>query len=198
LSAWSPRSYNDLALTVPELFVNAEKNTVLNCDVFDALSHIGDGVDLAYYDPPYGSNNEKMPPSRVRYQSYYHLWTTVCLNDRPELFGKAKRRADSADGIAASVFEEYRKDDAGRSVVTGAIERLIRETKARYIIFSYSSGGRATAAELSEVMNGYGTILEIEKIDYRKNIMAALKWTNDWIKDVEESNKEFLFLMEKR
>jgi adenine-specific DNA-methyltransferase len=198
LSNWSPRSYNGLRLTIPELFVSAEKNTVLNCDVFDALRRIGDGVDLAYYDPPYGSNNEKMPPSRVRYQSYYHLWTTVCLNDKPELFGKAKRRADTTDAMAGSIFEEYRKADDGRSVATDAIERLIRETNARYIVFSYSSGGRATAAELSEIMGAYGTLLEIEKIDYRKNVMAALKWTNDWIKDVEENNKEFLFLMEKR
>lgn len=198
LSDWSPRSYNDLRLTVPELFANAKKNRVLACDVFEALRQIGDGVDLAYYDPPYGSNNDKMPPSRVRYQSYYHLWTTVCLNDKPELFGKAKRRTDSTDAVAGSVFEDYRKGGDGRFIVTGAIERLIRETNARYIVFSYSSGGRATAAELSEVMSGYGTILEIEKIDYRKNVMAAMKWTNDWIRDVEESNQEFLFLMEKK
>ena len=47
-------------------------------------------VDLAYYDPPYGSNNDKMPPSRVRYASYYHVWTTIIQNDRPELFGKGR------------------------------------------------------------------------------------------------------------
>ena len=37
-------------------------------------------------------------------------------------------------------------------------------------------------------MNAYGTILEIEKIDYKKNVMAGMRWTNDWIKDVEEKN----------
>jgi adenine-specific DNA methylase len=48
--------------------------------------------DLAYFDPPYGSNNEKRPPSRVRYAAYYHLWTSICRFDRPILFGKAQRR----------------------------------------------------------------------------------------------------------
>ena len=32
-------------------------------DVFDLASEVA--TDLAYFDPPYGSNNEKMPPGDV-------------------------------------------------------------------------------------------------------------------------------------
>lgn len=198
LNDWSPRSYKDMKLVVPELFVNKKENTVLNYDIFEAIKHIGTDIDLAYYDPPYGSSNEKMPPSRVRYQSYYHVWTTICLNDKPKLFGKAKRRTDTSDTIAGSVFEEFRKGKSGRFIVIEAIERLIKETQAKYIILSYSSGGRATASELNDVITTYGKLIEVEEIDYKKNVMATMKWTNDWIKDVEENNKEFLFLMEKK
>jgi Adenine-specific DNA methylase len=198
LNEWSPRSYKDMKLEVPDLFPNEADHAVLNCDVFEALDHIGPGVDLAYYDPPYGSNNEKMPPSRVRYQSYYHLWTTICLNDKPELFGKAQRRIDTSDSIAGSVFEEFRKGKSGRFVVLESIDRLIRETKAEHIVLSYSSGGRAMASELREVMNSHGKLIAVEEIDYKKNVMAAMKWTNDWVKDSEEKNKEFLFLMAKK
>ena len=56
-------------MEVPNLFVSKKKNEVIRADVFDVARR---NVDLAYYDPPYGSNNEKMPPSRVRYASYYH------------------------------------------------------------------------------------------------------------------------------
>lgn len=198
LNDWSPRSYKDMKLVVPELFINKKNNTVLNYDIFDAINHIGNETDLAYYDPPYGSNNEKMPPSRVRYQSYYHIWTTICLNDKPELFGKAKRRTDTSDTIAGSVFEDFRKGSSGRFIVVEAIERLIKETPTQYIILSYSSSGRATASELNDVINSYGKLIEVEEIDYKKNVMATMKWTNDWIKDTEEKNKEFLFLMEKK
>jgi adenine-specific DNA-methyltransferase len=184
LNDWSPRSYKDMKLVVP--------------DLFSAMQQLGDGVDLAYFDPPYGSNNEKMPPSRVRYQSYYHVWTTICLNDKPELFGKAKRRTDTSDTIAGSIFEDFRKGKSGRFVVIEAIERMIKEIKAQYLILSYSSGGRATASELNDVMNTYGKVIEIEEIDYKKNVMATMCWTNDWIKDVEEKNTEFLFLVEKK
>jgi adenine-specific DNA-methyltransferase len=198
LNEWSPRSYKDMKLRVPNLWVNKNKNVVMNHDVFKALEELPGDVIIAYFDPPYGSNNEKMPPSRVRYASYYHIWTTICLNDRPEIFGKAKRRADTSDTIAASVFEEFRRSESGKFMVIEAIEKLIKHTAADYIILSYSSGGRATANELNEVLNSYGKILEIEKINYKKNVMATMKWTHDWVKEIDNDNFEYLFLMEKK
>ena len=198
LNEWSPRSYHDMKLEVPALWVNQNKNAVMNVDIFDALEKLPDNIIIAYLDPPYGSNNEKMPPSRVRYASYYHIWTTICLNDKPAVFGKANRRADTSDTAAGSVFEEFRKSDSGRFIVIEAIERLIKQTPANYIILSYSSGGRATANELNEVLARYGKIIEVRKINYRKNVMAGMKWTNDWIKDSDEDNFEYLFLMEKK
>jgi len=198
LNDWSPRSYKDMKLEVPALWVNERENIVMNDDVFDALAKLPEGaVRAAYFDPPYGSNNEKMPPSRVRYASYYHIWTTICLNDKPTLYGKAKRRTDTSDAIAGSVFEEFRKGVSGRFMAIEAIERLIKEADADYIILSYSSGGRATANELNEVLNNYGQIVDVRKIDYKKNVMAAMKWTNDWVKDTEEKNYEYLFMLEK-
>jgi adenine-specific DNA-methyltransferase len=198
LNEWSPRSYNDMKLKVPNLWINKNKNVVMNQDIFNALEKLPNDIIIAYFDPPYGSNNEKMPPSRVRYASYYHIWTTICLNDKPEIFGKAKRRSDTSDTIAGSVFEEFRKSASGKFIVIEAIEKLIKYTPADYIILSYSSGGRATAKELNDVLNGYGKIIEIEKINYKKNVMATMKWTNDWIKGIDENNFEYLFLMEKK
>jgi adenine-specific DNA-methyltransferase len=195
LQDWSPRSYKELELKVPKVFVNENDNQVYRCDIFDLIPDVK--VDLAYFDPPYGSNNDKMPPSRVRYASYYHLWTTICLNDKPELFGKAKRRKDTSDTLSASVFEEFRKNDHGRFIVIAAIERLIRTTAARWIILSYSSGGRATAEELNDMLTDNGKVLDVIEVDYKKNVMSGMKWTNEWLRDSETPNREFLFLIEK-
>ena len=119
LSEWSPRSYRQMKLEIPKLIRKEHKHEVYCADIFDIVSTID--ADLAYYDPPYGSNNDKMPPSRVRYASYYHLWSSICLFDRPLLFGKARRRADTSDTLSASVFEEFRKNDDGRFIVVEAI-----------------------------------------------------------------------------
>lgn len=195
LNGWSPRSYNDLRLTIPDLFVSQIDHEVSRKDIFEVVGQIP--ADLAYFDPPYGSNNEKMPPSRVRYSSYYHLWTSVCLFDKPELFGKVKRRKDTSDTVAASVFEEFRRNEEGRFVAVEAIERLLQKTTARWVILSYSSGGRATADELREVMRDNGRIQEVVELDYKKNVMAGMRWTDEWLRDAEEPHKEFLFLIER-
>ncbi|MCL2127851.1 MAG: DNA adenine methylase [Treponema sp.] len=197
LNRWSPRSYKDMKLEVPDLWINESRHVVMHNDIFDALKELPQNIEIAYLDPPYGSNNEKMPPSRVRYASYYHIWTTIILNDRPALFGKANRRTDTSDRTAGSVFEDFRKSDSGKYLAIEAIDKLVRTVKARYIILSYSSGGRATAQELEEVLSASGKLVEIRKIDYRKNVMAAMKWTNNWISEGNKRNFEYLFLLKK-
>ena len=195
LSKWSPRSYREMKLRVPKLSPQTREHQIYQKDIFDIVSSVE--ADLAYYDPPYGSNNEKMPPSRVRYASYYHLWTSICLFDKPALFGKANRRCDTSDALSASVFEEFRKNGDGRLMVVEAIERLLKLTPAKYVILSYSSGGRATAAELSDVIGSSGKLIEVVEVDYKRNVMGGMRWTNEWVREAEEPNREFLFLIEK-
>lgn len=194
LSEWSKRSHNDLFLKLPDFKKTDGKHKVAREDIFKAVEN--NYFDLAYFDPPYGSNNEKMPPSRVRYSSYYHIWTSVVKHDKPKLFGKVNRREDTRDLISASVFEEFRKNDDGNFMAMEAIRTLIQKTKARYILLSYSSGGRATKKELETILNETGKVLKIVEIDYKKNIMASMSWTNEWLNS-NNAHKEYLFLMEK-
>ncbi len=196
LKQWSPRSYKNLELKEPMFVETAGSHEVRPGDIFQVLDDLPE-VDLAYFDPPYGSNNEKMPPSRVRYAAYYHIWTTVCLNDRPKLFGKAKRRVDTRDKVAASVFEDFRRNFSGRFRSVVAIERLISSVRARYILLSYSSGGRATSAELIDVLQKCGEIIEIREIEYKRNVMSGMRWTNKWVRPREGKNFEYLFLLRK-
>jgi len=63
-------------------------------------------------------------------------------------------------------------------------------------LLSYSSGGRATKKELETILNENGNVLKIIEIDYKKNIMASMRWTNEWLNS-NDAHKEYLFLMEK-
>lgn len=194
LSKWSARSYKPLKLKLPERFEITSENEVCRKDVFEAIS--GRKFDFTYYDPPYGSNNEKMPPSRVRYASYYHIWTSIIQNDKPELFGKSNRRIDTRDTVATSVFEEFRRDVNGHFVAMESLRKLIRKTDSRYILLSYSSGGRATKQELYDIISESGKLLKAIEIDYQKNVMGNMRWTNEWVNS-DGKYHEYLFLMEK-
>ncbi|MCK4400855.1 DNA adenine methylase [bacterium] len=194
LSKWSPRSHNDMILKLPNRFDHNGGHRIICGDIFNTTSK--NKFDFVYFDPPYGSNNEKMPPSRVRYASYYHIWTTIIKHDKPAVFGKVNRREDSRDLESASLFEEFRKDEDGNFIAMKALRKLIQKTNARYILLSYSSGGRATKQELSDIINESGKLLKVVEIDYKKNVMANMRWTNDWINS-DGKYSEYLFLMEK-
>jgi len=195
LREWAPRSYNSLLLRLPAIVNSNQKHEILRSDIFEAAKNVE--CDLAYYDPPYGSNNEKMPPSRVRYASYYHIWTTIILNDKPKLVGKANRRADVSDTLAGSLFEDFRQNEHGEFLAVSAIKELLQCTKAHWILLSYSSGGRATANELNKAISESGKLVEVIEIDYKKHVMANMKWTNEWLSEAEQANREFLFLIER-
>ena len=78
-----------------------------------------------------------------------------------------------------------------------AIHRLIKETKAEYILLSYSSGGRATKEELYSILNESGTLIKAREIDYKKNVMGNMRWTNEWINS-DGNYHEYLFLIRKK
>ena len=194
LKGWSARSYHDLWLRLPRRFPIRTRNTVLQGD---AMAAAGTYHDLVYLDPPYGSHNDKMPPSRVRYAAYYHLWKTVVLNDRPQLFGKANRREDTRDTACPSAFEAYAKDGEGHSVAMQAVSDLVQRTAARYILLSYGSCGRVTKQELFDIIEANGKLIDAREIDYRLNAMSAMRRTNEWVTSGNTCT-EYLFLMEKQ
>ena len=196
LKKWAPRAYNRMKMEVPRLIVDDKQHQVYQKDIFDLADDIE--VDLAYYDPPYGSSNELMPPSRVRYASYYHIWKTICLNDKPKLVGVANRREDVGDTISGSIFEEFRKNDEGQYIVIEALEKLIKNTPAKYVVLSYNNNGRATFQAINDILKSLKKKISIFEMNYKKNVMATItRTTNEWINDTNGKNKEYLFLIHK-
>jgi len=196
LRKWAPRAYNTMKMEVPRLIIDDKPHKVYQKDIFDLVNDIE--VDLAYYDPPYGSSNDLMPPSRVRYASYYHIWKTICLNDKPKLVGVANRREDVGDTVSGSIFEEFRKNEKGQFIVIEAIEKVIKNTPAKYVVLSYNNNGRATLQAIKEILKDLKKKVSIIEMDYKKNVMATItRTTNEWINEKNGDNKEYLFIIHK-
>ncbi len=194
LSQWPNRSYREMRLKLPNRFPIERGHSVLRDDIFNILQQAK--YDIAYFDPPYGSNNAKMPASRVRYAAYYHIWTTIINHDKPTLFGKGARRVDSSDRIATSIFEEFRKNEKGSFIAADAIRALLHLTTSEYILLSYSSGGRVGVDEITNIASEVGELIKFLKIDYQKNVMADMRWTNAWSAP-KGRHWEYLFLIQK-
>lgn len=195
LKNWSSRSYKNLYLQVPKLFPIEQNHRVLKQDIFTTLENVC--ADLAYFDPPYGSNNKLIPSSRVRYSAYYHIYTTIILNDNPMVFGKANRRIDSKDENC-SIFESYKKDDNGIYQKYNAIDKLIKMANVDEILFSYSTEGFLSVENLLDIFNSHCKNVIVHEIDHKRNVMSSMTWNAGYQKDITQGHKELLFHMKKK
>jgi adenine-specific DNA-methyltransferase len=189
LSKWAPRSYADLTLKRPLLIAGRGKYKVFCGDV----KNIKEKYDLAYFDPPYNTNNTHTPTTRVRYASYYHFWTTIVKNDYPKVFGAANRREDcSSDSLpgAISKYESTRYEE-----VASEIENLISAINSRYVLFSYSNKGKVSVEDLVGILSKFGSV-KVERFTHKEHVQKALTSNREWLGD-QSSNYEYLFLLEK-
>jgi adenine-specific DNA-methyltransferase len=189
LSKWAARSRNDLTLQLPRLLSGTGRYQVLQQDA----ATIGQPFDLAYFDPPYNTNNPHTPTTRVRYRSYYHFWTTVVRHDRPQVVGASNRRYDSSSDCLPGNITPY--EHTRPEVVLGEIERLVDHVKARYVLFSYSNKGKIRIPDLEEAFRKHKSVT-VSAFSHRENIQRALTGNKEWLGD-QSPNLEYLFLIEK-
>lgn len=189
LSKWAPRCHADLVLRRPRLLAGDGDYRVTRMDA----RNVSDRFDLAYFDPPYNTNNTHTPTTRVRYASYYHFWTTVVLNDRPQSIGASNRRLDASSDTLPGAISKY--ESTRYEVVRDEIKTLIAGADARYVLFSYSNKGKVTVADLEEIFSHY-KVLAVEKFSHRENVQKLLTSNREWLGD-QSANFEYLFLVEK-
>ena len=189
----SARSYKTMVLEVPNFFDKVEWNSIITWDVFDVVEN---DYDLAYFDPPYWSNNDKMPSSRVRYGQYYHIRETIIKHDKPETIWAINKRADATVEKTYSIFEDYNKK-WDFYIPELAIFDLIEKTNAKHILFSYNTNWRAEVRNIINFLDKKNYKYELTNIWYKKNVMAWMKRTYDWDNLWERENHEILLLIYK-
>lgn len=193
LKKWSPRSYNEIQLKLPNFCEMMPENKVLTWDVF---SIIKTPFDLAYFDPPYWSNNDKMPSSRVRYWQYYHIRETIIKHDKPQTIWAINKRSDATVDKTYSIFEDYTKR-GDFFIPELAIFNLIEQTNSKYIILSYNTNWRAEIKKIIDFLQQNRFRYTLKTIGYKKNVMANMTWTWDWDNLRARENYEILLLIYK-
>lgn len=190
LKYWSEKSQNDLVLEVPKF----ESNHIFNHknfqgDVFDTLKKVSS--DITYFDPPYGTNNEKVSCS-VRYSSFYHLWNTIAENSRPDVFGRASKPTKTKG--FTEPLEKNKKE-----VVMPMFVKLIKESRSKYVSFSYSNKSLLTAEDFEEVFRLSGCDMDTFRIYYTNHktnsqSKSAVK-SGDFIERKNDKEKLFEFFI---
>ena len=155
LKKWAIRSFNSLELRVPELIIGEGKFT--KSDVFDLIPKIPQG-SVVYVDPPYNGH---------RYDSNYHIWNSLTLWDKPEIYGIACKRISCQE--EGSVFN-------GKRTFRQAYERLVQEiakTRPGKVIFSFSNEGFLPKEDIISILSAYFRVTGIE-IPYSRYVGAKI------------------------
>jgi len=191
LRNWASRSLEPLILRVPKLIINKKGSyNVYKKDIMD----IKGNYDLSYIDPPYNTNNKITTTTRVRYASYYHIWTTLCKNDKPKLIGAANRREEVASDSNPKAVSDYESTNYDHVFTT--FKNLFKSLNTKYIIMSYSNKGKITVRDLEQYISKTYNLINIRKIEHKENVQRILTTNKNWLGD-ESDYFEYLFVFEK-
>jgi adenine-specific DNA-methyltransferase len=184
LKKWAPRSYNDLELRVPPVLPRARhgKGHATRLDAFEAAALYE--ADVAYIDPPYNQHS---------YLGNYHIWESLVLWDKPQVYGVACKRVDVRQ--RRSVFNS-------RPQFADALERLLTSVHARVIILSFNNEGFISRAEIEsmcgKLWDGRARVTTIER-DYKRYVGAQIGLYNPRGEKVGSvshvRNKEFIYVV---
>lgn len=158
------------------------KNTKYRNEIFckDANELICDiSGDILYIDPPYTS---------TQYNSQYHVLETIVRNDKPEIHGVGAHRNNDR-------LSKWCK----KGEVEFEFEKIIKNAKFKYILFSYSDKGIMTPKFIESVMKRYG---KAETYVFKRVNFVKYKSTRAVNKEIREKTKEqnhyeYLFFIEK-
>lgn len=153
LKIWDPRAIKEIKFIKIET-TNSNNESVIIRTYNNNLNEIISDVDcdILYLDPPYTKN---------KYSVQYHLLETLIRNDNLQIVGITGGR--HLDGVSDNWSKKYH--------VEVEFEKVIKNTKARHILMSYSSDGIMSKEYILNVLKRYGKVetFELLEINY-KNI----------------------------
>lgn len=172
LKHWDSRAKKDI------IFQRVEADQIPHLEtqfLNDKIENIIEDVecDILYLDPPYTQN---------QYGTQYHLLQTLVLNDTPSISPITGSRPTS------QMRSDWSKDYKAHIL----FDKVIAKTKAKYIIFSYSSDGFLSKSYIEANLKRYG-----KKNTYQCKEISYSKYTNTKSKKNSE-HREYLFFIEKK
>ncbi len=155
LKQWAPRSHNELELRRPDLLPRARhgKGEAHQLDVHDAVARLS--ADVAYLDPPYNQHS---------YLSNYHVWESLVLWDKPEVYGLAQKRVDCR--TRKSPFNSRRK-------FFDALRELIAKVDAGVLLVSFSNEGFIERPQMEALLSTRGRVTVLCH-DYKRYVGAQI------------------------
>ncbi len=178
LKSWSPRSFKDLALRVPDVLPGVGAPCEAHqLEAQDAAASLAG--DVGYVDPPYNQH---------AYLGNYHIWESLVRWDKPDVYGVACKRVDC---------KERKSDFNRRPAAAEALRTFLAAADCRVIVASFSDAGSIDRSEMESMLGERGPVRTIE-VDYKRYVGAQIGIHNPKGERVGRvshvRNREFVFI----
>ena len=164
------RITGEINLPIP-IFSNYECNVnIFNEDTNTLIKKLPE-VDITYYDPPYNEHP---------YGSNYFMLNLIHDYEEPKVISKV-----------SGIPNDWKKSDYyKKNLAYNAMDDLIKNTKSKYILISYSDEGILSPNDLNDIFTKYG---KVEIKSQRYNTFRGSKNLNNRETYVDE----FLYIIKK-
>lgn len=166
------QAVKELTLKPLELNINGKDHKVYQKDANELVREIN--VDILYLDPPYNTR---------QYASNYHVLETAALYDNPTLYGKTGLRD----------YEHQKSPYSSKAKVKNALDDLIQNSNAKYILLSYNDEGILSDKDIKEVFGKKGEVFK-EEIEY-KRFRSDKDSENRQYKRKDNTVKELVYIL---
>jgi adenine-specific DNA-methyltransferase len=155
LKQWAPRAHKQLELRFPDVQPRARagKGHAHRLEAAEAAARLP--ADVAYLDPPYNQHS---------YLGNYHVWESLVLWDKPEVYGIACKRVDC---------RERRSPFNSRRECLASFRRVVEATRAPALVVSFSDEGFLSRAEIEAVLRTRGEV-RVLACGYKRYVGAQI------------------------
>jgi len=186
LKGWADRSSKDLELRLPELL---DRPACGKCEAHGLDAVVAAGclkADVVYVDPPYNQHS---------YLGNYHVWESLVLWDKPDVYGVACKRVDCRD---------RRSDFNSKRLFAEAMRGLLAAIESRYVLISFSNEGFIDRVSMELMLRssfGDGARVVVLENDYKRYVGAQIGIYNPSGEKVGRvshlRNTEYLFVVDR-
>jgi adenine-specific DNA-methyltransferase len=156
LKKYADRAMKDIALKLPPLLKRVDGCKALGHDAREVGQLVGH-VDIAYLDP-YNQHS---------YLGNYHIWESLVLWDKPEVYGVACKRVDT---------KEKRSDFNSKLRCLRSFQDTIGSICAFTYIVSFNNEGFLTREDVEDSMSAAlgGRPIQVHEFDYKRYVGAQI------------------------
>ena len=176
---WAKRSYRPLNLRLPHILPSVKWGTC-EAHLMSASEASQFYTDVAYLDPPYNQHS---------YLSNYHIWESLVLWDKPEVYGVACKRVDC---------RERKSDYNSKRRCLKALSHLVQSLNAPLMMVSFNNEGFIDRDTMIELLSTRGEVRVFE-LPFKRYIGAQIGIHNPSGKRVGEvshtTNTEYIFVV---